>query len=164
MKTKSFFVLLILFTMTLSFSASGQGNKFSGEWKLNKEKTVLAENQLFLSAITIQIKGDTLFTTRTYSNPNGEEYPFDENITLDGRECKIAIYDMPRTSKALKSQPDGALIIESTTTFTGQSGEENLVAKETWKVDAEGNTLTMDFNNKMSGNEFTGTNYYNKVK
>jgi hypothetical protein len=128
------------------------------------EKTVLAENQLFLSAITIQIKGDSLLTSRTYANGNGDEYPFEENLTLNDKECKISIYNMPRSSRASKLQADGSLIIESTTTFTGQSGEENMVAKETWKVDKAGNTLIMDFTNKMSGNETTGKNYYNKVK
>jgi hypothetical protein len=164
MKTKATFLFIILFTFALTFSASGQGTSFSGEWRLNTEKTVLAENQLFLLAVTIQLRGDSLFTTRTYSNGNGEEYPFEENLTLDSKEYKITIYDMPRTSKASKSEADGALLIESTTTFNGQYGEENLVAKETWKVDKEGKTLTIDFTNKMSDTETKGTYIYIKVK
>jgi hypothetical protein len=71
---------------------------------------------------------------------------------------------MPRTSKVTKSDADTSLVIESTTTFNGQNGEEDMVAKETWKVDTEGNTLTLNFTNKMSGTETTGINYYNKVK
>jgi hypothetical protein len=55
-------------------------------------------------------------------------------------------------------------MIESTTTFQGEYGEDNLIAKETWKVDNEGDTLTIDFTNKSSGGEIVGTNYYNKVK
>jgi hypothetical protein len=151
MKTKAIFLFLFLFNITFTFSALGQGTGFSGEWKLNKEKTVLADNQLFLSGVTIQFKNDSLFTTRVYQNSNGEEYPFDENLSLDGKESKIIIYEMPRTSKASKSGPDGALIVESTTTFNGENGEENMVAKETWKVDNEGKTLTIDFTNKNVG-------------
>jgi hypothetical protein len=164
MKTKTLFLILILFIFSFSYSASGQGTNFSGKWELNKEKTVLADNQLFLSGITIQLKSDSLLTTRTYQNSNGEEYPFDENLSLDGKECKFTIYDMPRTSKVTKSDADTSLVIESTTTFNGQNGEEDMVAKETWKVDTEGNTLTLNFTNKMSGTETTGINYYNKVK
>jgi hypothetical protein len=164
MKTKTIFLLLILITITFSYSALGQGNSFSGEWKLNKEKTVLAENQLFLSGVKILIRNDTLFTTRTYEDMNGGEYPFDENLSFDGKENKITIYDMPRTSKASKSETDGTLIIESTTTFNGQYGAEDLIAKETWKVDNEGNTLTIDFTNKTPEGEITGTHFYNKVK
>lgn len=164
MKTKSTFILLIMLFITSSFSALGQNTGFSGEWKLNKEKTVLADNQLFLSKITIQLKSDSLLTTRVYENGNGEEYPFEENLPLDGKECKIVIYDMPRTSKASRSDTYGSLIIESTTTFQGEYGADNLTSKETWKIDNEGNTLVLDFTNKMSGGESTGTNYYNKVK
>ena len=44
------------------------------------------------------------------------------------------------------------------------NGEDNLIAKETWKLDNEGKMLLVDFSNKMSAGEFTGKSYYNKVK
>jgi hypothetical protein len=163
MKSKSFILLGIILVFVTSFSAYSQKADFSGVWKLNKEKTVLADNQLFLSGITIQVKNDSLLTSRVYENSAGEEYPFDENLSFDGKECKFTIYDMPRTSKASKVIADGSIIIESMTIFTGQNGEDTLAAKETWKVDGAGKILTMDFKNKMSGNEFTGTNIYDKV-
>jgi hypothetical protein len=164
MKTKSTFVFLILLMATSSFSVFGQKTGFDGEWKLNKEKTVLADNQLFLSRVTIQIKSDSLLTSRVYENANGEEYPFEEKLCFDGKESKIVIYDMPRTTKASRSNTDGSLIIESKTTFQGNNGEDNLIAIETWKVDSEGKTLTIGFTNKMSGGEIVGINYYTKVK
>ncbi len=71
---------------------------------------------------------------------------------------------MPRTTKASRSNTDGSLVIESVTTFYGNNGEENMTANETWKVDAEGKILTVEFTNKMSGNETVGTNIYDKVK
>jgi hypothetical protein len=163
MKTKSIFALLFLLVLIPSFSAYGQKNGFTGEWKIDKVKTVLADNQLFLAAITINLKSDSLLATRTYENSNGEQYPFDEKISLDGKESKIFIYDMPRTIKASKAA-DGSLTVETTTTFQGNNGPDNLVAKETWKVDAAGSVLTIAFVNKMAGNEIPGTNYYNKVK
>jgi hypothetical protein len=162
MKTKSFFTLLLLLIITAP-CVSGQSSNFSGEWKLDKEKTVMANDQLFLSSVTIQLKSDSLLTTRVYSN-GYEEYPFNENLSLDGKDCKINIYDMPRSSKASRSTSDGSLMIESKTTFYGNSGEEDLIAKETWKVDSEGKVLTINFTNKMSAGEFAGTSYYNRVK
>jgi hypothetical protein len=71
---------------------------------------------------------------------------------------------MPRTSKATISDTDGSIMIASTTTFSGNNGQEDMIAKETFKVDNEGKTMTLEFTNKMSGNEITGTYYYNKVK
>ena len=164
MKTKSIFGLFSILFFIASFSAQAQKNALTGEWKLNREKTVLADNQLFLSNVTIQVKDDSLLTTRVYENGNGEQYPFEENLTLDGKECKMVIYEMPRTSKASRVASDGSILIESKTTFSGSNGQEDLLAKETWKVDNESKMLLIDFTNKMSAGEVTGKSYYNKVK
>jgi hypothetical protein len=164
MRIKETLAIVILLFILPSFSSFAQKPGLTGEWKLNTEKTVLADNQLFLSGIKVMQKNDSLLITRTYQNSNGDEYPFDENLSLDGKESKITIYDMPRTSKATKSADDGSILIESTTTFSGQNGDENLISKESWNVDSEGKLLTINFTNKMSNGTVTGTNFYNKVK
>jgi hypothetical protein len=164
MKTKATILVFIVIIINSFFTASGQKPEFSGEWKLNKEKTILADNQLFLSGIKIQFKNDSLLTSRTYQNSNGEEYPFDENLSLDSKECKIVIYNMPRVSKASGINSDGSILIESKTTFTTDNGEDNMVAKENWKVDNEGKMLTLQFINKSAAGESAGNFYYNKVK
>jgi hypothetical protein len=76
-----------------------------------------------------------MLTTRVYENGNGEEYPFQENLSLDGKDCKIVIFEMPRTSKATCSDADGSIAITSATTFTGNYGEEDMTAIESWKID-----------------------------
>ena len=162
MKTKPTFILFVAALLITSINCYAQKPDFAGEWKLNREKTDLADNQLFLSKVTIQIKGDSLFTTRVYENGMGEEYPFDENITLDGKDCKITIYDMPRTSKASISDTDGSINVESKTTFYGDSGEQDMIAKEVWKIDPETKMLTIEFSNTIADNETKGINYYTK--
>lgn len=164
MKTKSTLGLLFILFFISSFSAHAQNTDLTGEWKLNREKTILTDNQLFLSKITIQVKGDSLLTTRVYESGNGEEYPFEENLSLDGKENKIVIYEMPRTSKASKVNTDGSIQIESKTTFYGNNGEDNLISKETWKYDNDSKMFVIDFTNKMSAGEVTGKSFYNKVK
>jgi hypothetical protein len=163
MKTKKIPTALSMLLLLPALTIYAQKSDFSGEWKLNKEKSVLADNQLFLSGITIQFKSDSLLTTRVYENGNGEQYPFDEKISLDGKDCKIVIYDMPRTSTATVSA-DKSIIISSTTTFNGNNGPEDMNAKETWKVDTGAKLLTLEFTNKMSGNETNGKYFYDKVK
>ena len=164
MKTKTIFIALsILFFLSAS-TIYAQKADLSGEWKLNKEKTVLADNQIFLTGITIQLKSDSLLTTRLYENGNGEQYPFDENLSLDGKDCKIYVYDMPRTTKVSRSNSDGSILFESSTIFQGYNGSDTLSAKETFRIDNEGKILTMNFTNKSSAGEITGTNYYDKVK
>jgi hypothetical protein len=163
MKTRTILLLLVLSIILPSISAFAQKADLSGEWKLDKEKSVISD-QLFLSKITIQFKSDSLLTTRVYENGSGEEYPFDEKISLDGKDCKIVIFDMPRTSKATRLDSDGSIMISSTTTINGNNGAEDMVAKETWKLDSAGQILILEFTNKMSDNEMKGTYYYDKVK
>jgi hypothetical protein len=163
MKTRSFFSLLILLVFLPSVCAIAQKADISGEWKMNRQKSTVDE-QLFLSGITILFRSDSLITTRHYENGNGEEYPFDENISLDGKECKITIFDMPRTSTSTRSATDGSVKISSATTFSGGNGQEDMVAKENWKLDSTGKILILEFINTMSGNEVKGTYYYDRVK
>ena len=100
MKKTIFSVLFVLVTVSLS----AQLSNFNGTWKINKEKSNVPTDQLYLSQIIIMIKGDSLLTTRTYTDPSYQEYPFTENLTLDGKEAKITIFDMPRVSKSEKSK------------------------------------------------------------
>jgi hypothetical protein len=163
MKTKTSILILLLLILSVSF-VHAQKPDLSGDWKLNKEKSNIGNAQLFLSKITIQVKTDSLFTTRVYENGNGEEYPFEENLSFDGKDCKIVIYEMPRSSKATRSETDGSIMIASATTFNNGNGPEDMTANETWKMDNEGHFLTLTFTNKMSGNEMTGTYYFEKAK
>ena len=164
MNKKSTFGLLLVLLFITSLAVQAQNTGLTGEWKLDRGKTVIGENQLILAKVTLKMKGDSLMTSRTYEDPNGTEYPFDENLTLDGKEGKITIYEMPRTSKATRSATDGSITIESTTTFYNNGAEDNLKAKEVWKLDSEGKILTVEFTNKMAAGEVAGTSYYTKVK
>ena len=144
----------------IAVTISAQLSNFNGTWKINKEKSNVPADQLYLSQISIMVKGDSLITTRTYTDPNYQEYPFAENLTLDGKEAKISIYDMPRVSKATKD--GGTIIINSKTTFYGGGGEDNLTAVETWKSGDD--SLSIDQVIQVSGQEFKGVFVYDKVK
>jgi hypothetical protein len=164
MKNRITLILTSFLFLVSIITVSGQSSSFTGEWKLNREKSNIQDNQLILTKIKMQLKSDSLLTTRTYENQNGEEYPFIENLTIDGKDCKITIYDMPRASKAILSKGDGTIQIESTTTFYANGGEENLVAKETWKVEDGGKSLSFTFTNTMSAGSASGTHYFDRVK
>ena len=100
MNTKKCFSLVVVLFIVASAFAGNNKNSYSGVWKLNKEKTPPANSRLFLSQISFTLKGDSLLTVRTYENENGETYPFDEKLTMDGKEHKIEVYNFPRKAKA----------------------------------------------------------------
>ena len=53
MKTKTLVVFSVVFFFISFKPAMGQSQLFSGEWKLNKEKSTTQNDQLFLSKMTI---------------------------------------------------------------------------------------------------------------
>ena len=156
--------LLILFLLALPVVTSVAAGKvdLSGDWIMDREKTELADNQIYLAAINVVHKGDSLFTVRTYENEYREQYPFDENLTLDGKEYKITIYDMPRTTTANWSEDGKAVQIASKVLFYGDSGEVEVEITEKWTLQQDGNLLCNDFTSKTPGNERTGSLYYRK--
>jgi hypothetical protein len=164
MNARNFKLIFTLLFVISSFILQAQESVFTGEWKINKEKTVLPAGQIFLSKLTIKVVGDSLLTSRTYENTDGQQYPFVENLTLDGKESKIIIYDMPRTTKAVRSSSEGTLILDSNTTFYRDGQEIVLNSKETWKIESGDMPLTISFTSKMGDREFPGILYLDRVK
>jgi hypothetical protein len=157
-------ILLLAFSAFMicgfAFQSSAQKTDFNGKWKLDATKSTLPEYTPILTRLIVLVKGDSLLTERYYDTGDGQEYPFTENVTLDGKEYNITIYDMPRKTKASVASEDGSLVVESVTSANG----EDFVSKETWKTDNENKVLTISFKNVMGGNEGTGLFILNKVE
>jgi hypothetical protein len=162
MKRIASFIFTASLFMAVTFTAAGQKSDFQGTWKLDRTKSTLPANMPALIGITINIKGDSLLTERVYNNMDGQEYPFTENLTLDGKEASITIYDMPRKAKAGMSDQDSTLNLESTTTFSGPDGTADFLSKETWKLDKTTNVLSINYVNAISGTEEKGVFVFNK--
>jgi hypothetical protein len=152
--------LAMFMTISISHRASAQKPDFNGKWKLDATKSTLPEYTPVLTRISVIVKDDSLLAQRFYDIGDGQEYPFNENVTLNGKEYSITIYDMPRKTKASVGTEDGALIIESTTSYNGG----DFVSKETWKTDPSNKILTISFKNIIEGNEGTGLFILNKIE
>lgn len=148
--------------MAVTVTATGQKSDFQGTWKLDRAKSTLPANMPALIGITINLKADSLLTERVYNSMDGQEFPFTENISLDGKESRITIYDMPRKAKVGLSDQDATIILESTTTFNGQDGTADFVSKETWKVDKATNILSINYVNAIAGTEEKGVFVFSK--
>jgi len=155
-------ISLFLFSVT-EFAYSSNVN-FSGEWILDKEKTELSESPLFLSKITVTQKEDSVLTTRTYMNEYGEQYPFDEEITINGEEKEIVIYEMKRRTAAHWSEDGKSLLITSKTKYYGDTGEEEFSVEETWSLDEEGMILSIGYTTNSVYGTNTGTYFYKKAE
>lgn len=159
-------VLTAVFVMlSVSVFAGKKKVNFSGKWVLDKEKTEVVENSIFLVEISIKQVGDSLFTIRTYENDyDGGIYPFDEDLTLDGKEYEIYIYDMPRTASAKWSKNGKSIIINSKITFYGDAGDVDMINKETLILEKKGTLLLINFTSKSGDEETEGILYFKKEK
>jgi hypothetical protein len=153
---------LFLFSMTLF--ASGGNVDFSGEWKLDRENTVLSESPLYLSKITITQEKNSLQTARIYMNQYGEQYPFDEEIIVDGEEREILIYEMKRRTAATWSEDGKSLLITTKTKYYGNSGEGEFSVEETWTLDKKGAILSIEYTNNSEWGINAGTYFYKKAE
>ena len=154
---------VLALTILSSFIASAQKGDFNGSWRLDPAKSTLAEYTPILTRIDIRIIGDSLLTERYYDTGDGQQYPFTENLTLEGKEHSITIYEMPRKTKAVWSESDGTLVVESVTTFMGDMGTQDFVSRESWKADKTKNSFTISYKNKMGSAESEGALVLNKV-
>jgi hypothetical protein len=162
MKRILLFAFSFFLAIGISVNTSAQKADFNGTWKLDMTRSTLTEYTPVLRRIDVKIVGDSLLTKRYYDTGDGQEYPFTENLTLDGKEYNITIYDMPRKTKASWSDQDRSVLVESTTTFDGDSGPEDFKSAETWKADKANKTLAINFKNNVSGNEAAGALIFRK--
>lgn len=129
---------------------------------LDREKTEIAENSIFLTEIIIKQVGDSLFTIRSYENDyDGGVYPFDEDLTLDGKEYEIYIYNMPRTASAKWSKKGKSIIINSKITF-GDQGDVDMISTETLTLKEKGTLLIINLISKNGDEETEGILYFKK--
>ena len=164
MKKVRFLIPFFAFFLLSALSSFAQRVDFSGNWVLDKTKSSIPADQPTMIKLQVKMTADSLLTVRIYDRGDGQEYPFNENLGLDGKECNIIIFDMPRRSKAGLSESDGLLAFESTTTFSTDSGPSDFKSKEVWKIDKEKKILSIGFKNNMSGNDTAGTWFFNKVE
>jgi len=97
-------------------------------------------------------------------NQNGEQYPFDEVITVDGEEREIMIYEMKRRTSARWSEDSKSLLINSITKYYGDSGEEEFSIKETVSLNDKGTILSIAYTTNSVYGENTGTYFYSKAE
>jgi hypothetical protein len=160
MKKNFFYVIAVLCAISLTVPVAAQKDDYNGIWKLEREKSVIPEYFPVLVKITVTVKGDSLLTERVYDTGDGSEYPFNENVTTDGKEYENNIYNMPRKTKAFFSESDSLLNFESTTTYEGSTGPDDLNSKEIWKTDKATNTFTISFKNKSAMGENEGSFFF----
>ena len=149
----------------LAAASFAQTVNYSGTWKLDIEKSTFpGPSRLESMTLTVaqtgkDIKVDT--ATKRAAPPadapggggagRGSRGGFggdgSVSYTLDGNETKVEV-DSPRGKVPVtykgSAETDGSLKLSTSRTVNGPQGEVTMTTKETWKLSADGKTLTVD--------------------
>jgi hypothetical protein len=142
---------------------------FSGEWKLNEQKSELGQFGGRGAAKSIKVTSSDakgISIERTSTNQNGEAVVRKESLTFDGKESESTGGFGNSTRKAsAKWADDGqSMIINAIMTFDRNGEKMEVKQNETWRLGDNGQTLTIESNSSSSFGESTMKLVYEKVK
>ena len=128
-------VVFLLGTLLISAILSAQAIDFSGNWKLNNEKSKLNTQFSMAPKDMIAAQSGNDFNLEKHANFQGNDYTIKDKFTLDGKECiNPAWQETQKKSVAEWSEDKSSLKI--TTKFPmGDSGEMTIV--EIYKMDKD---------------------------
>ena len=128
-------VVFLLGTLLISVVLSAQAIDFSGNWKLNKEKSKLNEQFSMAPKDMIATQSGNDFNLEKHANFQGNDYTIKDKLTLDGKECINPAWQDTQ-KKSVAEWSEDKLSLKVTTKFPmGDNGEMTIV--EIYKMDKD---------------------------
>jgi hypothetical protein len=161
------FITVALLNIFLLTSAFAQKPGYSGNWTLNESKSQMGEGRGRMAATKLKISQDTIAIVleKTSKRQTGEEFTSKEIITLDGKVCENKLFEnRTRKSTANWSADGKSLVINSTSVFERDGNTMEVKSAETYKLSADGSSLTIDLTATTPRGERKQTLVYDKAK
>jgi hypothetical protein len=164
----SIFVITAIFFICTAATIAYSVN-FSGEWKLNEQKSEMGQFGGRGTARTIKVissDASAISMERISTNQNGEQVVRKESLTFDGKESESAggFGNSTRKSTAKWSEDGKAMIINSVMTFERNGEKMEIKQTETWKLSEDGQTLMIEAISSSSRGDNTMKLVYEKAK
>lgn len=141
---------------------------FSGDWKLNESKSEIGQFGRGAARAIKVVSSDAngIVIERTSTNRDGEAVVRKENLTFDGKEFETTggFGNSKRKLKAKWSADGNAMIIDAVTIVDRDGQTMEIKQSETWKLSADGNTLTIESSSTFGDNTNTQKLVYEKGK
>jgi hypothetical protein len=148
------FLVAGAFVCLLSAAAIIHAINFSGEWTLNKEKSVFGEygENIAPRKITINSADNSITIERLSPTMSGEEYTTKETLTFDGKESSIVMFAANTKKSTAKWSEDGqSLLVNSLINFDIQGQMTEIKVEEVWKLTPEGQLSLQSISNSTFG-------------
>jgi hypothetical protein len=151
-------LIYLLALVLISSSSFSQKVDFSGDWKLNKEKSTLGE-QFSMAPNTIEMSQDKNSLTEVrHANYQGEDFTFTDKYTLDGKECENPGW-MDSIKKSTASWSDDNKVLNIITKIAMQDGGEMTI---TAHYSLDGDNLLIKTTASSSYGDMTEKQVYDK--
>jgi len=151
-------VVFLLGTLLISAVLTVQAIDFSGNWKLNHEKSKLNAQFSMAPKDMIAVQSGNDFNLEKHATFQDNDFTIKDKLTLDGKECiNPGWQDTQKKSVAVWSEDKSSLKI--TTKFPmGDNGEMTLI--ETYKLD--GGNLVIESSSSSSFGDVAETMVFDK--
>jgi hypothetical protein len=149
------FAAVCLFSMAVAVSANETATDFSGDWKLDLDKSELGERSRVESMTMKVTQSETELTYKREAKRSeggggrrgfrGGGNPAPVTYKLDGTETSADIGRGDFTGKATykAEKKDEKLVLSATRTFETPNGTRSNKSFETWELSEDGKTLTI---------------------
>lgn len=141
---------------------------FTGEWKLNEEKSELGQFGARMAARTVRVTSsdEQVSVERVSVNQNGDQVERKETLTFDGKETESTggFGNSKRKATAKWSDDGKSMIIDAVLTFDRNGETMEIKQKETWTLSEDGQTLTVLSHSSSSFGDNDMKLVYNKVR
>ena len=148
------FLVAGAFVCLLSAAAIIHAVNLSGEWNLNKEKSVFGEfgENIAPKKITINSAENSITIERLTPNFEGGEYTTKEVLTFDGKESETVLFASNKKKSTAKWSPDGqSLLVSAIMNIDIQGQMTEIKVEEVWKLTPEGQLSLQSTSNSSFG-------------
>lgn len=157
-------ILVLAPVFLLSFTSLPDRVNFSGEWKLNPDKSDLGQ---FANFATTSIKtdqsNDAIIIARTAPSFQGDENTTSETLTFDGKETATKLIGESSKKSKMKWTDDGQSFSITYTLNLDFNGQQMVIqGTEKWSLANDGKTLVVENNSSSDFGDMTTKSVYDK--
>jgi hypothetical protein len=134
------------FLTVCSAATYAQKANFSGEWKLNEQKSDLGQfAQMAPKKLKATSQADNLSIERFATGPDGSEANYTDKFTFDGKETETTLFGTAKKKSTAKWSDDGkSLMVKSNIVFSNEGQTFEVTINEVWKFLEDGKTLSVE--------------------
>jgi hypothetical protein len=148
------FLVAGAFTCLLTAAAIIHAVNFSGEWTLNKEKSVLGDfgENIAPKKITVNSTDNSVAIERLSPSMGGEDYTMKETLTFDGKQTESVMFGNNKKKSTAKWSADGqSMLVSSIINFDNNGEMMEIKQEEVWKLTPDGKLSVESTSNSSFG-------------